>query len=238
MHVPPSALSAAMGWADWPARLQQLGAGPARRRSREVWLDGGHNPSAARQIAAFAEHHFDDGKPLHLVFASLATKDPAGMLEPFADIARTRARRADPRPRMLRARRPREIARISASRPKRTTASKTRWRDSAGRARADLRFALSRRAASSQRTIRCRTRLVRRFASTLRRQSVLLGAPSLGGDAHPFEEHEQYRESPGGRGPAEHGRIAICVERSRPRCRGPASRSGKSATTATHIGPR
>jgi dihydrofolate synthase/folylpolyglutamate synthase len=82
MRVPASALSAAMGWADWPARLQRLAPGPLVG-NREVWLDGGHNPSAARQIATYARHHFDDGKPLHLVFASLTTKDPAGMLEPF-----------------------------------------------------------------------------------------------------------------------------------------------------------
>jgi dihydrofolate synthase/folylpolyglutamate synthase len=52
-----------------------------------VWLDGGHNPSAARQIAAFARRRFTDGKPLHLIFASLASKDPQGMLEPFRGIA-------------------------------------------------------------------------------------------------------------------------------------------------------
>jgi dihydrofolate synthase/folylpolyglutamate synthase len=75
-----------MGWADWPARLQRLAAGPLTGE-REVWLDGGHNPSAARQIAAFAKHHFAGGKPLHLVFASLATKDPPGMLEPFKGVA-------------------------------------------------------------------------------------------------------------------------------------------------------
>jgi dihydrofolate synthase/folylpolyglutamate synthase len=82
LHVPSSALSAAMGWADWPARLQHLAPGPLVGE-REVWLDGGHNPSAARQIATFVKHRFDDGRPLHLVFASLATKDPPGMLEPF-----------------------------------------------------------------------------------------------------------------------------------------------------------
>lgn len=82
LRVPPSALVAAMGWADWPARLQHLARGPLVG-DREVWLDGGHNPSAARQIAAFVKHHFDDGRPLHLIFASLATKDPPGMLEPF-----------------------------------------------------------------------------------------------------------------------------------------------------------
>jgi dihydrofolate synthase/folylpolyglutamate synthase len=82
LKVPASALTAAMGWADWPARLQRLAPGPLVG-SREVWLDGGHNPSAARQIASWARHAFADSKPLHLIFASLATKDPPGMLEPF-----------------------------------------------------------------------------------------------------------------------------------------------------------
>jgi dihydrofolate synthase/folylpolyglutamate synthase len=86
LHVPASALSAAMGWADWPARLQHLASGPLAGE-RDVWLDGGHNPSAARQIATYAKHHLVDDKRLHLIFASLATKDPAGMLEPFKEIA-------------------------------------------------------------------------------------------------------------------------------------------------------
>jgi dihydrofolate synthase/folylpolyglutamate synthase len=86
LHVPESALKAAMGWADWPGRLQRLAPGPLVE-TREVWLDGGHNPSAARQVASWAKHQFADGKPLHLIFASLATKDPPGMLQPFAGIA-------------------------------------------------------------------------------------------------------------------------------------------------------
>jgi dihydrofolate synthase/folylpolyglutamate synthase len=86
LRMPPSALSAAMGWADWPARLQRLAPGPLVG-DREVWLDGGHNPSAARQIAIFARHHFDDDCPLHIIFASLATKNPPGMLEPFKGVA-------------------------------------------------------------------------------------------------------------------------------------------------------
>jgi dihydrofolate synthase/folylpolyglutamate synthase len=81
-HIPVSALIAAMGWADWPARLQRLARGPLVG-SREVWLDGGHNPSAARQVGSFVRREFTDRKPLHLIFASLATKDPAGMLQPF-----------------------------------------------------------------------------------------------------------------------------------------------------------
>lgn len=85
-RIPTAALGAAMGWADWPARLQHLAAGPLVG-NREVWLDGGHNPSAARQIATFVRHEFDDGRPLHLIFASLARKDPPGMLEPFRELA-------------------------------------------------------------------------------------------------------------------------------------------------------
>jgi dihydrofolate synthase/folylpolyglutamate synthase len=80
-----AALVEAMSCADWPARLQRLSPGPLVSE-REVWLDGGHNPSASREIAEWAVATFRDGKPLHLVFASLATKDPAAMLDPFRGI--------------------------------------------------------------------------------------------------------------------------------------------------------
>lgn len=86
LEVPQAALSAALGCADWPARLQRLAPGPLVGQ-REVWLDGGHNASASRQIASFARLRFTDGKPLHMIFASLGTKDPAGMLAPFKGVA-------------------------------------------------------------------------------------------------------------------------------------------------------
>ena len=86
LEVPTSALTAAMGWADWPARLQRLAAGPLVK-NREVWLDGGHNPAAARQVALWAKREFGESGPLHLIFASLASKDPAGMLAPFTGLA-------------------------------------------------------------------------------------------------------------------------------------------------------
>lgn len=85
LDVPASGLGAAMGWADWPARLQHLADGPLVE-GRDVWLDGGHNPSAARQIATYAKHHLLGDKSLYLIFASLSTKDPAGMLEPFLGV--------------------------------------------------------------------------------------------------------------------------------------------------------
>ncbi len=90
LEAPETALAAAMGWADWPARLQRLGAGPLTDRlppGSELWIDGGHNPSAARAIAAHARRHFSPDLPLTLVFASLASKDPRGMLAPFQGVA-------------------------------------------------------------------------------------------------------------------------------------------------------
>src|SRR5947209_4482670 len=57
LRVSAGALDAAMANADWPARLQHLAPGPLTG-DREMWLDGGHNPSAARQIAAHARRHW------------------------------------------------------------------------------------------------------------------------------------------------------------------------------------
>ena len=90
IEVPPSALGAAMGWADWPARLQQLKAGPLFEmlpRGSELWIDGGHNPSASRLVAAHARRNWKDGMPLVLLFASLQAKDASGVLRPFRGVA-------------------------------------------------------------------------------------------------------------------------------------------------------
>ena len=90
LKVPASALNAAMGWADWPARLQRLSAGPLTEFlpiGSELWVDGGHNPSAARLVADWAKHHWVDGRPLHILFAALKSKDAPGILKPFAGIA-------------------------------------------------------------------------------------------------------------------------------------------------------
>ena len=73
-----------------PARLQQLGQGPLVERlpaGSELWIDGGHNPDAAALIADFAQRHWQDGRPLTLLFASLKSKDASATLAPFRGIA-------------------------------------------------------------------------------------------------------------------------------------------------------
>jgi dihydrofolate synthase/folylpolyglutamate synthase len=64
--------------ADWPARLHRLRAGPLTG-SREVWLDGGHNPSAGAMLGT----HFYDQK-LHLVIGMIEGKDPVALIKPLA----------------------------------------------------------------------------------------------------------------------------------------------------------
>jgi dihydrofolate synthase/folylpolyglutamate synthase len=86
------ALRAAMGWADWPARLQRLAAGPLAGRlpaGSELWLDGGHNPAAARAVADFFRAHVPSDRPFHIVLGLLANKDCTGVLKPFANRSAT-----------------------------------------------------------------------------------------------------------------------------------------------------
>ncbi|MFN3945481.1 MAG: bifunctional folylpolyglutamate synthase/dihydrofolate synthase [Allosphingosinicella sp.] len=86
LPVGEAALRAAMGWAEWPARLQRLGPGPLRDLlpgDAELWLDGGHNPAAARAVADFFRAHVPADRPFHIVFGLLANKDAAGVLKPF-----------------------------------------------------------------------------------------------------------------------------------------------------------
>jgi dihydrofolate synthase/folylpolyglutamate synthase len=71
--------------ARWPARMQKLGPGPltALVPDQEVWLDGGHNPHAARAIARQLQAL--PGRTA-LVSAMLASKDSTGFFMPFRQI--------------------------------------------------------------------------------------------------------------------------------------------------------
>jgi dihydrofolate synthase/folylpolyglutamate synthase len=92
VRVRDSALRAAMGWAEWPARLQRLTAGPLHdmlTKGSELWLDGGHNPAAARAIADYFRAYVPSERPFHIVFGLLENKDAAGVLKPFRNRAIT-----------------------------------------------------------------------------------------------------------------------------------------------------
>lgn len=73
--------------AEWPARLQRLTRGPlvaALPPHAELWLDGGHNPSAGRVVAhAMADFAQSNPRPLLMIVGMKETKDASGFLAPF-----------------------------------------------------------------------------------------------------------------------------------------------------------
>jgi len=81
-RIPQDAIFEGARTAVWPARMQRLKDGPvtAAAEGREVWLDGGHNPHAARAIA---RHLKSLGGKTALVTAMLASKDSVGFFLPF-----------------------------------------------------------------------------------------------------------------------------------------------------------
>ncbi len=91
-RIPPAAYETGMTKADWPARLQRLGAGrlvDLAPPGSELWLDGGHNPDGGRAVAAaLADIEERVPRPLVLIVGMLTTKDFAGFLNNFAGLAR------------------------------------------------------------------------------------------------------------------------------------------------------
>jgi dihydrofolate synthase/folylpolyglutamate synthase len=75
--VSEAAMRAGIAAARWPARMQRLAPGPVTG-TRQVWLDGGHNPQAGAMIGA----HFA-GQRLHLVIGMIEGKDPASLIGPL-----------------------------------------------------------------------------------------------------------------------------------------------------------
>jgi dihydrofolate synthase / folylpolyglutamate synthase len=84
-----AACEAAMTRAVWPARMQRLRHGPLVDSAprAEVWLDGGHNPHAARAIAALLAGM--GVRPTHLICGMLNTKDVTGFMAPLAAVAQS-----------------------------------------------------------------------------------------------------------------------------------------------------
>ena len=90
LQVPDEAFAAGIAKAQWPARLQQLSPGPLTDllpHGSLLWVDGGHNGSAARLVAGHARRAFADDLPLVILFASLTSKRPKQMLRAFTGLA-------------------------------------------------------------------------------------------------------------------------------------------------------
>ena len=83
-------IAAGLAATRWPARMQLLEQGELHAlvpEGTEIWLDGGHNPSAGRAVAAaLADLDERSPRPLVLVTGLLNTKRSSGYLEPFAGL--------------------------------------------------------------------------------------------------------------------------------------------------------
>lgn len=79
--ISDGAIAEGIAKAEWPGRLEKMQTRP------EVYLDGAHNPSAARELAAFWQENFG-GHQVRLVFGALRDKavdEMAGILFPLAE---------------------------------------------------------------------------------------------------------------------------------------------------------
>lgn len=92
MQIPERAIEKGLGTVSWPARMQNLNSGPlaemATQSGGELWLDGGHNPHAARAVASvMADLEAKTPRPLILITGILANKDIGGFLDAFEGLA-------------------------------------------------------------------------------------------------------------------------------------------------------
>ncbi len=90
LGLPVEAVEAGLTAAAWPGRLQALRAGPlyeALPKGSELWLDGGHNPHAARALRQFIDdRQARDPRPLHIICGLINTKDAGEFFAAFAGI--------------------------------------------------------------------------------------------------------------------------------------------------------
>lgn len=78
--IPNEAVTQGIAKTVWPGRLEKLQSAP------DIYLDGAHNPGAARELANFFEQNFQ-GRKIWLLYAALRDKavdEVAGLLFPHA----------------------------------------------------------------------------------------------------------------------------------------------------------
>lgn len=85
--IPDAAIKAGLGWVRWPARLQLIEGSEYNKRlpdGHDLWLDGGHNPAAAKTIKDFIHEELNDEmgeRPVYLILGMMGTKDAGGYLK-------------------------------------------------------------------------------------------------------------------------------------------------------------
>ncbi len=88
--VSDAAIAEGLQKVEWPARMQRLTKGPIVDNLPahvDIWLDGGHNPAAADQIAkSFSHWNQTDPKPTYLVAGMLNTKDQKTFFSKLAPV--------------------------------------------------------------------------------------------------------------------------------------------------------
>jgi dihydrofolate synthase/folylpolyglutamate synthase len=81
VRISDDAIRQGISAARWPGRMEKLSSQP------DIYLDGAHNPSAARALADFLQETFA-GKTVRLLFGAMRDKavdEIAGILFPLAD---------------------------------------------------------------------------------------------------------------------------------------------------------
>ncbi|MCG6858217.1 MAG: bifunctional folylpolyglutamate synthase/dihydrofolate synthase [Salaquimonas sp.] len=90
LSLPDEAFEMAMTSVTWPGRMERLKDGKLTAlapSAAEIWIDGGHNPSAGMVVASeLAELEERAPMPAVLVTGMLTTKDPEGFFAAFAGL--------------------------------------------------------------------------------------------------------------------------------------------------------
>ncbi|GAK34258.1 bifunctional folylpolyglutamate synthase/dihydrofolate synthase [Iodidimonas nitroreducens] len=92
VDVPLAALRAGLGWVRWPGRLQKLEAGPLVDRlppGADLWLDGGHNPAAARILRAALLQMAPETRPIIAIIGMMGNRDPSSFIKPLQGLVQT-----------------------------------------------------------------------------------------------------------------------------------------------------
>ncbi|HEY2481557.1 MAG TPA: folylpolyglutamate synthase/dihydrofolate synthase family protein, partial [Caulobacteraceae bacterium] len=86
-RIDDEAVAGGMRTVSWPGRFQRLTKGPLAEQAKgaDIWLDGAHNPHAARALAEACGRLQKDGRKLALIVGMLGRKDALGFFQVMAN---------------------------------------------------------------------------------------------------------------------------------------------------------